>query len=153
MKKFLGVVLAGLLSVACAACGGSKSEAAVCTLEIENVGVVYEMTLEAENDIVHTLTQVTTVNLSAFPEDQIALLDENIEQYEEVYKEYEGTEYSAEVKDNMMYETIVIDLTNTETVDALREAELLPIEGESNGISLEKTMENLESLGWTVEKK
>ena len=76
-----------------------------------------------------------------------------MKKYEEIYEEYEGTQYSAEVKGNMMYETIVIDVTKRDTVEALREAGLLPIEGDANGISLDKSMENLESLGWTVELK
>ncbi len=152
MKKILGVVLAGLMSLPCVACGGPKMETALCTLELD-AGVTYEITLEAENDIVQTMTQVTTVSLAEFPEEEVDLLKENISVYQEVYENYKGVEYSSEIKDDVMYETIVIDMTNETTLESLRENDLLPIEGEANKISLEKTIENLESLDWEVEMK
>ena len=49
MKKLLSVVLAVLTFLACTACGEPKKETAVCTLDLMN-GVVYEITLDAEND-------------------------------------------------------------------------------------------------------
>ncbi len=152
MKKLVSLVFVGLMIMMCAACGGPKEETAVCTLE-PITGVAYEITFEAIDDIVQTMTQVTTVTLTEFPEEEVKLLKDNLDAYQEVYKNYKGVQYSSEIKGDMMYETIVIDMTNADTLESLRENDLLPIEGDANKISLQKTMKQLESVDWKVELK
>lgn len=150
MKKIISVMLSLYMFCALAACGEPKQETAVCTLTLDQQGIVYEITLEAEDDIVQTLTQVTSVDLSRYDEDQVKTLEASVESYAKVYEAYEKVSYKIERKDQMMYETIVIDATDAETLETLKEAELLPIEGEANHISLDATVKQLESVDWDV---
>jgi len=154
MKKLLSVVFVGLMLLMCAACGEPKKETAVCTLvPADVVGVTIEITLEAEKDIIHTMTQFTTIELSNFPEEEVELLEESLDDLKEVYKNYSGAQFSGEIKDGMYYQTIVVDMTNANTLKSMQENSLLPFEAEANKTSLDKTVERLESLDWKVEMK
>ncbi len=153
MKKLLGVVLAVLMSFTCLACGGPKNETAICTFEVTDMGVSYEIRLEAERDVIKTLTQFTTIQLFKFPEEQVKLLDETIKENKKKYEKYDGVEYSVEVKDDIYYETITIDMTDAETIDSLTDAGLLPIQAEANKTSLDDTVEVLKENDWKVEFK
>lgn len=151
-KKVLGLGLAGLMSLSLAACGGAEEQSVTLNYEME--GVTMEYTLDATGDIVHTITQVSSVDCSAYTEEQVAVLQSSLEEYATVYEAYEGVEYSSSVEEGFMYETIKIDVTDQDTISELSEAGLLPIEGDSaiTFISLEKTVESLESQGWVVQE-
>ena len=97
--------------------------------------------------------QKTTIDLSMFPEEDVDLLDDTIKDLEEMYKNYRGAQYSAEIKDNFYYEVIKIDMTNENTITSLTNEELLPIEAKANKTSLDDTIESLKSNEWTVEMK
>lgn len=149
MKKVLGFVLAGMMLVLCAACGSPKKETGVCTYEQD--GYTVKFILEAENDVVQKITQVSTLDISLYTEDDVALIEESMDEFKQVYAEINGVEYSVEYTDTELAETIVIDASNSETMETLAENDLLPIEGEGTKISLAKTVESLESQGWTAE--
>ena len=150
MKKIIGIVLISVMAMLCVACG-SKEETAICTVVLEESGIEHKMTLDAKGDIVHTMTQVTTVDLSYYTDSHVTALKSSLEQYKEVYDSIKGVKYKAEVKGNNIYERITIDLTKEKTIKALREKELLPIDGSSDKISLKKTVSNLKDQGWHVE--
>lgn len=151
-KKVLGLGLAGLMSLSLAACGGVEEQSVTLNYEMEGVNMEY--TLDAAGDVVHTITQVSSVDCSAYTEDQVAMLQSSLEEYATVYDAYEGVEYSSSVEEGFMYETIKIDVSEQDTISELSEAGLLPIESDSavTFISLEKTVENLESQGWVVQE-
>lgn len=150
-KKVLGLGLAGLMTMSVAACGGGNEEQMV-TLLYEQDGVTMEYTMEATGDKVHTITQVSKMDCSLYTEEQVALVEQSLEEYSAVYDEYEGVEYSYTLEDAMISETIKMDVSDSDTIDALSESGLLPIEGEADYISLEKTVDNLEEQGWTVQE-
>lgn len=154
MKKLFSLVLIGLMSLVCVACE-TKYETAICTRTPEDAaGISYEITLEAENGIIQTFTQVANAELIYFQENDLKSIEEMIDSIEETYKNYSGVQYSAEIKDNKLYyETLVIDLTNAATIDGLKQNGLLPIEAKANKTSLKKTVKQLESVGWDIEMK
>ena len=49
-------------------------------------------------------------------------------------------------------EIITIDASNADALEELSDAGMLPLEGSGQKISLEKTVESLESQGWTVQE-
>ena len=152
MKKILVTILFTLMSLGCIACK-TKYETAVCTIIPEDAaGVSIQIILDAENDIVQTLTQQTTIELAYYQEKELESLDKVIDFYEEIYQNYSGVEFRAEVKDNeIYYETLIVDMTNKNTVTSLRKNDLLPLEGEANKTSLHKTIKHLESLDWNID--
>ena len=152
MKKLFGVVLAGLLSLGCVACA-PKNETAICTLEVPENGQSYEITLEAERGIIKTLKQSMVLDLSMYKEEEVELVQENIDALEELYEDFKGAEYTGRVEDGFYYDTLIIDLTDAETITAMTEAGRLPIEAKANKTSLDKIVANLKEMGWTVEIK
>ena len=57
------------------------------------------------------------------------------------------------MEDGFYYDTLIIDLTDAETITAMTEAGRLPIEAKANKTSLDKIVANLKEMGWTVEIK
>lgn len=151
-KKVFSYGLAGLMALSLTACGAVKEQSV--TLVYEQEGVSMEYTLDATGDIVHTITQVSSVDCSLYTEEQVEMIQASIEEYAGVYEAYEGVEYTSSVEDGFMSETIKIDVSDKDTIDELSESGLLPIEGdgEVSLISLEKTVESLEGQGWTVQE-
>lgn len=149
MKKILSLILAGMMILSLAACNSSEPQ--TVTLNIEESGILSEYTLEANGDVVHTIRQTTTMDCTGFTEEQFAIIDEAIQEYKALYAEIEGVVYDVAVNETAMVETVSIDVSNEETVAALSEAGLMPVEGEG-AISLEKTVESMVELGWTVKE-
>ncbi|MBO5460862.1 MAG: DUF1307 domain-containing protein, partial [Ruminococcus sp.] len=129
-------------------CG--NSEPTTVTLTMEQNGATIDYKLDAKGDVVQTITQTSTVDCSAYTEEQLAVIEESAGQYAASYEGIEGVTYSIETVDTNLVETIVIDATNSDSLQELSDLGLLPIEGSSSSISLEKTVENLEALGMTV---
>ena len=148
MKKILCAILTGLMLLSVTACG--NSEPTTVTLTMEQNGATIDYKLDAKGDVVQTITQTSTVDCSAYTEEQLAVIEESAGQYAASYEGIEGVTYSIETVDTNLVETIVIDATNSDSLQELSDLGLLPIEGSSSSISLEKTVENLEALGMTV---
>lgn len=150
MKKWFSFLLTAMLLLALTACG-SKAQTVTLLSEDAESGISTKYTMEADGDIVHTITQVTTMDCADFTEEQIDVIKESVEQYKTIYTEVEGVTYDVEITETAMTETIVIDASNEATMTALSENNLMPIEGEG-AISLEKTVDSMSKQGWTVQK-
>lgn len=151
MKKILCAILASLMLLSLTACGSAETETVVLTME-QN-GTVIDYTLEAKGDTVQKIIQTSTIDCSAFSEDEIAIIESAADEYAATYADFEGVTYSMKVEDTDLVETIIIDTTNKDTLQGLSNEGLLPIEGNNaDSISLEKTIENLEALGMTVKE-
>lgn len=157
-KKVLCFGMAALMGVSMTACSSAKDVITevipdeTATLVYEQDGVTITYTMEAQVDIVHTLTQVSTMDLSLYTEEQIALVEESLVTYADVYAEYESVTHSYVIEEDKLEETIVIDVSDSEELAKLSESGLLPIEGDAQFISMEKTIESLVSQGWTLQE-
>lgn len=152
MRKIVSLILICMLAIAGMGCGNTKKQTAVCTISDSGYGLEQEMILEAEGDVVHTITQTMSLNLSVYTEEQVAVLSENMEERQEIYESIDGIVYEYEMKDNYIREKIIIDLTDEKTKERLQENQLLVIEGNEDKISLKETVKSL-GTGWTVEMK
>ena len=153
MKKLLSLIVVCALSFALAACGGTEIEevkgAATCTIEQDGVSV--KMVMDAKGDVVTKITQTSVMSLEGIAEEQIEQLNAILEETKASYEGIGSVEYSAELTETELVETIVIP-TDEETLAAVIEAGLLPVDGEDvTALSLEMTKENLAAAGWTVE--
>lgn len=150
MKKWFTWILTGILIFTLAACG-SKSQTVTLLYDETDTGIKTTYTLEADGDVVHTITQVTTMDCTDFTEEQFDIINESVEQYKGIYEAIEGIQYDVKITDTSMVETITIDVSNEATVTSLSEQNLMPVEGEG-AISLEKTVESMTGQGWTVQE-
>lgn len=75
-----------------------------------------------------------------------------IEEVSPVYEEIEGVTYEVTRDGDELKEIITIDASNADALEELSDAGMLPLEGSGQKISLEKTVESLESQGWTVQE-
>ena len=146
MKRLFTLMLAVILVLSFTACG--KSEPQTVTLHIEDSGVISQYVMEAEGDVVHTIKQTTTMDCTGFVEEQFAIIDEAVAQYQAIYDAIEGVTYHVEVTETSMVESLTIDATNMDTIKALSDQGLMPVE-EGDFISLEKTVESMTADGWT----
>ena len=144
MKKLFCTFLTCLMVVSLTACG---SQTKTVVLSMEENGVVTEMKLEAEGDAITKITQTSTIDCSGYSDDNIALIKSYGEQYKTTYEQIEGITYSMKESGTDLIEEIVVDATNADTLDQLSSSGLFEIEGSSSTLSLEKTVENLKSLG------
>ncbi len=151
MKKKLCALLACTVMLGLSACGGEEEVKNAAVAKIEQDGVSMSMSFDAKGDTVTRITQESVIDISGFTEDQIAALDAAVASAEEIYAELDGVEYSSEQSDGQFVETIVIP-TEGDILKAVVEQGILPVDNEElTGLSLESTVDNLESSGWTIE--
>lgn len=151
MKKKLCALLACTVMLGLSACGGEEEVKNAAVAKIEQDGVSMSMSFDAKGDTVTRITQESVIDISGFTEDQIAALDATVASAEEIYAELDGVEYSSEQSDGQFVETIVIP-TEGDILKAVVEQGILPVDNEElTELSLESTVDNLESSGWTIE--
>lgn len=151
MKKKLCALLACTVMLGLSACGGEEEVKNAAVAKIEQDGVSMSMSFDAKGDTVTRITQESVIDISGFTEDQIAALDAAVASAEEIYAELDGVEYSSEQSDGQFVETIVIP-TEGDILKAVVEQGILPVDNEElTELSLESTVDNLESSGWTIE--
>lgn len=151
MKKKLCALLACTVMLGLSACGGEEEVKNAAVAKIEQDGVSMSMSFDAKGDTVTRITQESVIDISRFTEDQIAALDAAVASAEEIYAELDGVEYSSEQSDGQFVETIVIP-TEGDILKAVVEQGILPVDNEElTELSLESTVDNLESSGWTIE--
>lgn len=150
MKRLMCMVLAGLIILSMAACGGSKPQTAVLTYEAN--GVTMEYKIDAKGDTINTITQTSSIDCSAYSEDDIATIQASMDEYAAIYEAYDGVKYETAVDGTTLKEIITLDVSDSDLVQSLSDAGLLPIEGDGTKLSLDKTVENLESQGWTLQE-
>lgn len=144
MKKILSVIVAGMLVLALAACG-TKVEEKKVTLVGEQNGAKIEYTMFAKGDLVQKIEQVMSTDVSAYEDTDLQMAIANVKaQYDAI----PGVEYTSNIADGTLTETIVMDFTDADTAKQISEAGLMEIDGEGK-ISLSKTMERMKGLGFT----
>lgn len=152
MKKFLCVILSCLMLLSLVACG-SEDPTTTTTLTMTQNGVTIDYELEAKGDVVVKITQTSTLDGSLFTEEQIDAMLEAATEYEATYEAIDGVTYTLEENGGNLVETITIDASSADTIQALSDSGMLPVDTEgATSISLEKTVENLESLGMTIKE-
>lgn len=133
------------------ACNGAQgSQTARLTLEVDGITISYE--LEAENDIIQTITQVSTLEKAAFTYADVDSFEASFLEYQTIYDAIEGTTYQTESTEDSLIETIVLDVSNTKTLQTLASQGLLPVEGNTKRLSFSNTVEELQSQGWVLIK-
>lgn len=147
MKKTVTFILTCIFVMCFTGCNQAKTEKV--TLHIEDSGVIGQYALEAEDNVVHTITQTTTMDCTGFVEEQFAIIEEAIAEYKGIYESIEGVTYNVEITETSMVETLIIDASNMETVQSLSSQGLMPVE-DGDFIALDKTVESMCADGWTV---
>lgn len=146
-KKLITMFLLVCMALAAVGCGAAKKQTATCT--IEQNGAKVQMDLEAEGDKIVKLTQTSTVPLDGITDEIMEAVDQEIEAAKERFEGIDGVTYSSDKTDTELKEVIVIN-TDKETLKAVTEKGLLPVEGNTDSLSLEATKKSLEKNGWTV---
>lgn len=153
MKKLMSVLLICCMMLGLTACGGEEEKKDVLTCSTTQNGAEITMKFDAKGDEITRIKQTSSFEVGELAEDQMTALDELVKTAKETYDAIEGTEYSSEIKDGKLVESIIIN-TNEDTLKEVMEQELLPVTGGSNvtKLSLKETKKGLESAGWTVEE-
>jgi len=147
MKKILSIMITAILLCSFTACNQAKTK--TVTLHIEDSGILGQYVLEAEDNVVKTITQITTMECTGFVEEQFKILEDAAAEYKTVYEAMEGVTYDVEITEKAMVETLTIDAANKTALDALFEQGLLPLE-KGDYIALDQTVEALCADGWVV---
>lgn len=147
MKKIVTFIFMCIFALSFTGCNQAKTEKV--TLHIEDSGVIGQYILEAKDNVVHTITQTTTMDCTGFVEEQFAIIEEAIDEYKGIYETIEGVTYNVEVTETSMVETLIIDATNMETIKSLSSQGLMPVE-DGDFIALDETVESMCADGWTV---
>lgn len=143
--------MAGAVMLGLAACGGEEEVQNAATATLEQNGVTMTMSFDAKGDVVTKITQESVIDLSGYTEEQIEILNATVDTAEETYAALENVEYSCEEEDGKLVERIVIPM-DEDTLKEVVEQGLLPVDDENvTQLSLEATVDNLESAGWTIE--
>ena len=74
MKKILLFMMTTALLLSFTACNQAKTK--TVTLHIEESGILGQYTLEAEDNVVQTITQITTMDCTGFVEGQLEIIEE-----------------------------------------------------------------------------
>ena len=124
--------------------GCSKSET-VTVCSISSTGLVMENTIVAQSDkiVKQTLVNQIDFEMAAMTKEQV---EELVQVYVSLYN-IEGVEYSYEIEGSILTETIVIDYSKASLED-LQRVELIQNIDDVEYISLEKTIDSLESTGF-----
>ena len=150
MKKSVCVLAACIFMCGLTACSQEEVQNAA-TATIEQNGVTMSMVFDAKGDTVTKITQESVIDLTGYTEEEIAAVNSTVEAAKEIYAELDGIEYSTEEKDGQIIEKIVMP-TDEETLEVMIDQGLLPVSDENiTQLSLDATLENLESSGWTIE--
>lgn len=155
MKKYAKVVLAVVtvlvMVMAMTSCGESVKENAL-VMKTEQNGVELVMHFDAKGDQIVKISQVGTINLEGAPAGTEEQVKQALENAKAEYSKYDFVKYSYEIKDNKAVENISFP-TSEEDVKKLKEANLLPVTGEGNKLSIKATKKNLEDAGWQEVKE
>lgn len=152
MKKIIKYALLFCLFASLTACGPNIQNASY-TLESEENGVriVDTLSLEAEGDVVQHLQEVIEADISGFDEETQETLYAVYDDLVASYAAVEGVECTGEALEGIYTIQISIDTTGV-AVEELSEQGLLEVEGDSEGISFEKTIASLVSQGYEAVK-
>lgn len=142
MKKHM--LLCALLLCGCT---GNRINEATFTKQDENRTVTLE--IQAQDDQMTSIHQTTVLMIDGYTQEQIMEIHENLLEAEQKYDGKEGVVYSVEHADDMITQTIDVDL-NTADLSQLIEDGILQVEGimKPDMLSLSETAEILSKNGW-----
>ena len=146
LKRSISAVLLCCVLVAMLAGCGKKEE--TVTVRMEQDGGVMEITMDATNDIITKWVQKSTI--SGVDDAAMEILEPTIKATEDTYAPFEKVEYKTERNGDTLVETITIDMSDSATVKALVDAGLMPVDGNSDRISLKLTVQSFKDQGFTV---
>ena len=148
MKKFTAWTMTLILILSLAACGG-KSRSVLYTLSQEKDGLKLTdaMKLDAKGDAVQKMEETITLDMSAFDEDTQKLMTEAYDSLAQSYQAVDGVECTGTVTGSVYTIKVMINAEG-DTVAKLAEQGLLQVDGDPEGISLEKTGVALEKSGY-----
>lgn len=149
MKKLLkmGMCIMMAAAILSGCVGNAKTETAVYEGEIN--GAKISNTIEYSGDRVLKQTAVSEMNFKSLGITK-TLIEQTVAQYKELYN-IEGVNYKADVTDEKITETTVVDYEKTD-FEALKNAKLITNtkeDGKVLYVSYEQTVKNLESAGLT----
>lgn len=149
MKKLAALTMTVIMALSLMACGG-KAQSATYTLEQENEGLKMTdtMKLDAKGDTVQKLEETITMDMTSYDEDTQTLLVQAYDTLVESYQAVDGVECTGGAANGVYTIQIAIDATG-DAVSKLAEQGLLQVEGDTNGISFQKTGASLEESGYT----
>lgn len=158
MKKIISIVLAGIMMFALVACGttesiiGNETEIDLFQDDTTTVTLVgkenqsdVEFIMEADGDKVTKITQVMTTDVSAY--DEIAV-QEQVAQMKLKYDLVPGASYDGGISGGILTETIVMDVSEQDTIKGLSQQGLMSIDGNASYVSLEQTISRMEAQGY-----
>ncbi|XVG96177.1 DUF1307 domain-containing protein [Eubacteriales bacterium KG127] len=152
MKKIVSLFVIIILCVALASCGNEETEKTT-VLEKELLGGKITMAFTHKGDRVLKLHQTQTIPYSAYGSTDKEAIKLLVEQEMEGLSEYNGYKYSFELGDEDFTETVDIDFAVLDPEEA-KSIPGLQFTGDlDQGISLEKTMKEFTSEGFTKFKK
>lgn len=144
MKKIGALLMIGVL---CLSGCGAKENSRVC--KVDELGMNEVMTLNAKGDLVTSTHSVVTVDMAAAgltDETQQSAMKSMMEQQ---YTGLKGVDAKVDVKEGILTVDVTIDFKK---VDASTLVDLgLMDDASSSKVSLEKSIEGLQSAGYTCE--
>lgn len=149
MKKLIGALLIGCMTLALTACGG-KEQTVTYEMETTESGIVItdNMKLDAKGDKITKLTETMTIDMTSCTADQIEQLNVAWDSMVEQYNSVEGAGATGSETDGV-YILVAEISAEGETISQLSELGLLTVEGSSNALSLKNTGSALEAGGYT----
>lgn len=150
MKKLLKMGMCIMMAaVVLSGCGGGNAKTETAVYEGEINGVKISNTIDYSGDRVLKQTSVSEMNFKSLGMTK-TLMEQTVDQYKKLY-DIKGVSYKADVTDEKITETTVIDYENAD-FDALKKAKLVTSTKEDGKIlfvSYEQTVKNLEASGLT----
>jgi len=152
MKRVVNILIICLALVGLLVGCGSKPNAFTATMEEGDEKT--EMLIDGKGDTLEKITQTTTINIAEFGEAEreavLSVLDDAKAEMQSELSGIEGVTHSIEVVGDDIVEIMVIDATNSDSLDKLSAAGILPLEGETSRLSMKQSKESLQKEGFTI---
>lgn len=145
VAKSLGVFMVALILMGC---GGGEEKTVKLTKEADSMKE--ETILVAKGDILTQMTQTSIVTIEGATED---LIQPVIDEFKGQIEGIEGVECTSEISGDELTLSLIVDMTNDESLKKLSEKQLIAIDGISSKISLKKSIEEMTAAGWKEESK
>lgn len=155
MKRILAGLLVACMMLAVVGCGDGGEEKTV-TLSTDmsaemGVPATDTMILTAKGDTIQQLKEVAEFDLADYDDETrdsfIAVMDIA---YESIAEDIDGVTFSSKTSGAVYTIEITVDCTNSNTIKAAAEQDLIQIEGNASMLSLKATQSGLEASGYAV---
>ena len=149
MKKILTVLLVLLVVAGCSSTT-VEQKTTTCTLESGVMTSNMEIVSEGDNVVKQITTNTTDFGSVGYSEEDIMTL---VDTYTSLYGDVKGLTYDHEISDGTLKEVVTVDYKNGDMEEFLEKGVITTSEdGEvPEYVSLELTIESIESQGYTCE--